>query len=120
VPIKITISRATFVDNKSDAFLVIIRPETILPSVVEPKIHLTSREYAVLQLLIQGNSCKKIAQILSLSHHTITGYLKVIYSKLGVRSSTQAALMATTKLRMRPNGVTKIAHSKPLGELAPP
>ena len=99
--IKITISRAKYFGVESDVILVILKPEIVLSAPLGPKIHLTIREHSILQLLIQGNSHKRMAQLLNLSQHTIAGYVKAIYIKLGVQSSTQAILIATTKLGMR-------------------
>ena len=78
-----------------------IEPMITLYKVLESKIHLTTRELSVLQLLTSGNSQKKIALLLGLSPHTVAGYLKVIYVKLGVKSSTQASLIGVTRFGMR-------------------
>lgn len=101
--LKNMICRAKFLDSKSNVVSEIIKLETTWPAILEPKIHLTIREYSVLQLLIQGNSHKRMAQLLNLSQHTISSYIKTIYIKLGARSSTQAVLIATTKLGMCSN-----------------
>ncbi|HEY3761082.1 MAG TPA: response regulator transcription factor [Verrucomicrobiae bacterium] len=57
-----------------------------------PEQNLSPREQEVLELLSQGCSNKEIAEKLSLSIETVTWHLKHIYSKLHVRSRTQAAL----------------------------
>ncbi len=54
--------------------------------------NLSRREQEVLELLSQGCANKEIADKLSLSIETVTWHLKHIYSKLHVRSRTQAAL----------------------------
>ena len=54
--------------------------------------NLSPREQEVLELLSKGCSNKEIAGKLSLSIETVTWHLKHIYSKLHVRSRTQAAL----------------------------
>jgi DNA-binding NarL/FixJ family response regulator len=54
--------------------------------------NLSPREQEVLELLSQGCANKEIASRLSLSIETVTWHLKHIYSKLHVRSRTQAAL----------------------------
>lgn len=54
--------------------------------------NLSKRERDVLELLSQGCSNKEIADKLSVSIETVTWHLKHIYSKLHVRSRTQAAL----------------------------
>lgn len=53
---------------------------------------LSRREQEVLELLAQGCSNKDIADKLSISIETVTWHLRHIYSKLHVRSRTQAAL----------------------------
>lgn len=58
---------------------------------IEP---LTEREREVLQLLAQGLSNKDIAQKLYLSVRTVEGHLLNIYSKLRVKSRTEAVLWA--------------------------
>jgi DNA-binding NarL/FixJ family response regulator len=54
--------------------------------------NLSRREQEVLELLAQGSSNKEIADKLSISIETVTWHLRHIYSKLHVRSRTQAAL----------------------------
>ena len=54
--------------------------------------NLSPREQEVLELLSRGCANKEIADRLSLSIETVTWHLKHIYSKLHVRSRTQAAL----------------------------
>ena len=54
--------------------------------------NLSRREREVLELLSQGCSNKEIADKLSISIETVTWHLRHIYSKLHVRSRTQAAL----------------------------
>ena len=58
----------------------------------EEEQNLSRREQEVLELLSQGCSNKEIADKLSVSIETVTWHLKHIYSKLHVRSRTQAAL----------------------------
>jgi DNA-binding NarL/FixJ family response regulator len=55
---------------------------------------LTLREQDVLRVLAQGNSNKKIARALSLSPHTVDGYVKDIYRKLGVHNRSMATAVA--------------------------
>lgn len=55
---------------------------------------LTDRERDVLQLLTQGLGNKDIAQQLYLSVRTVEGHLANIYSKLHVKSRTEAVLWA--------------------------
>lgn len=55
---------------------------------------LSPRELEVLALVAQGRTNKEIAQQLLLSVRTIENHLAGIYAKLGVRSRTEAALIA--------------------------
>ena len=55
---------------------------------------LSEREAEVLRLLAQGFTNKDIAQMLILSVRTVETHLRSIYSKLGVRSRTEAVLWA--------------------------
>lgn len=64
--------------------------EPVSPTMEEH--NLSRREQEVLELLSQGCSNKEIADKLSISIETATWHLRHIYSKLHVRSRTQAAL----------------------------
>ncbi|NTU80205.1 MAG: response regulator transcription factor [Chloroflexales bacterium] len=55
---------------------------------------LSAREIAVLRLLARGASNKEIAAQLDLSENTITSHLSHIFEKLGVKSRTEAAMVA--------------------------
>ena len=61
---------------------------------LQTAVALTPREMDVIQLLAEGLSNKEMAQILSVSPRTINFHLDNIYSKLGVRSRTEAAVYA--------------------------
>jgi len=62
------------------------------PSAPSEEQNLSRREQEILELLAQGCSNKDIAVKLSISVETVTWHLRHIYSKLHVRSRTQAAL----------------------------
>ena len=55
---------------------------------------LTQREQEVLQLIIDGQANKEIAQRLTVTLSTVKWYVNQIYSKLGVRSRVQAMVRA--------------------------
>ena len=57
-----------------------------------PAENLAPRESDVLGYLARGYSNKEIADALGLSVETVRAYLKTVYSKLHVRSRTEAAL----------------------------
>lgn len=58
---------------------------------------LTSRETEVLCLIAKGLTVADAARLLTLSPHTVTGYLKDIYRKLGVNSRAEATLEAVRR-----------------------
>jgi DNA-binding NarL/FixJ family response regulator len=64
------------------------------PPRVTPSAHaqLSAREEEVLQLLAKGYQTKEIADALSISYFTVRFHLKRIYTKLHVRSKTEALL----------------------------
>jgi DNA-binding NarL/FixJ family response regulator len=66
------------------------REPVAAPAVEEQ--NLSRREQEVLELLSQGCANKEIADKLSISIETVTWHLRHIYTKLHVRSRTQAAL----------------------------
>ena len=54
------------------------------------KLILTSREYAVLNLVAQGKRNKEIAGELCISENTVESHIKQIYKKMGVRNRSEA------------------------------
>jgi DNA-binding NarL/FixJ family response regulator len=58
----------------------------------KPAEDLSKREVDVLNYVARGYTNKEIADALGLSAETVRGYLKTIYSKLQVRSRTEAAM----------------------------
>jgi len=56
--------------------------------------HLTAREAEILQRLAAGDSNRDIAAGLVVTLGTVKWYVNQIYSKLGVRSRTQAVARA--------------------------
>ena len=61
------------------------RPDDTIPEPKSP-IDLAARERDVLQLLLQGNAPKVIAQELEISRHTVGDYVKKIYRAFDVKS----------------------------------
>lgn len=55
---------------------------------------LTPREIEVIDLAAIGLSNRQIAEHLCLSEHTILGYMKSIFGKLGAHSKVQAVVLA--------------------------
>jgi len=58
----------------------------------KPAENLSKRETDVLDYVSRGYSNKEIADALGLKAETVRGYLKTIYTKLHVRSRTEAAM----------------------------
>ena len=58
----------------------------------KPAENLSKRETDVLDYVSRGYTNKEIADALGLKVETVRGYLKTIYSKLHVRSRTEAAM----------------------------
>lgn len=58
----------------------------------KPAENLSKRETDVLEYVARGYTNKEIADALGLKAETVRGYLKTIYSKLHVRSRTEAAM----------------------------
>ncbi|WP_434385489.1 response regulator [Melittangium boletus] len=68
------------------------------PPATEPTHEsLTPREVEVLTLLAKGLSIAAAADVLALSRHTVGGYVKDIYRKLGVSTRAEAALEAARR-----------------------
>ncbi len=55
---------------------------------------LTAREVEVLDLAAHGLANRQIAAHLFLSEHTVLGYMKSIFAKLGAHSRVQAVVLA--------------------------
>jgi ATP/maltotriose-dependent transcriptional regulator MalT len=54
----------------------------------------TEREWEVLSLLVTGASNREISVALVISHRTVCNHLASIFSKLGVRTRTEAVAHA--------------------------
>ncbi len=65
------------------------------PSVDEAS--LTARETEVLRLVAKGCTLADVAAALSLSRHTVSGYLKDVYRKLAIGSRAEAAVEAARR-----------------------
>ena len=58
------------------------------------EVRLSPREHQVLQALVAGLSYKMIADRLGIGFQTVSTHLRHIYTKLGVRTNTEAVAMA--------------------------
>ncbi len=57
---------------------------------------ITHREMEVLQLLATGKSAREIANVLSISQHTVTSHRKNLSAKLGIKSISGMAIYAVS------------------------
>lgn len=73
----------------------------IEPSQTEPDARLTSREQAVFNLLIVGESEKRIASLLMISTHTVHHHVKGIYRKLDVGCRAELIAQSAAFARSR-------------------
>jgi DNA-binding NarL/FixJ family response regulator len=64
---------------------------------IEPSVSITTREEETLVLLTKGYSNKEIAENLHLSIETVRSHLKNIYTKMHVRSRTEAVAHYMTR-----------------------
>ncbi|MEO7063797.1 MAG: response regulator transcription factor [Dokdonella sp.] len=58
---------------------------------------LTARENDVLRLIAKGLTIAEVAELLALSRHTVSGYLKDIYRKLSISTRAEATLEAARR-----------------------
>lgn len=61
----------------------------------QPPNDLTPREEEVLRLIAKGYTLNQVAELLALSPHTVSGYIKTLYRKLDIRTRAEATLEAT-------------------------
>lgn len=69
----------------------------VAASISEPASELSPREIEVLKLIAKGFSVPRIGELLTLSRHTVGGYLKEIYRKLRISSRAEATLEAARR-----------------------
>ena len=63
----------------------------------EEDVGFTARELEVLRLIARGMSSDEIAATLFLSPHTVPGYRKSLFAKLGVHSQVQAVVQGAAR-----------------------
>jgi ATP/maltotriose-dependent transcriptional regulator MalT len=69
-----------------------VEPDATSPSA--PFGDLTPREQEILVLVVEGHSDREIADLLSLSHRTVSSHVGHLLAKLGVRTRTAATAVA--------------------------
>ena len=62
---------------------------TVHPDARAAALELSPRLRVVLGLLVKGHSCDEVAELLTLSPHTIKGYMKQLYRHFDVSSQLQ-------------------------------
>jgi LuxR family transcriptional regulator, maltose regulon positive regulatory protein len=90
-------SRSDFGDVRLLAFAESLATRTarISPAAVSSNgLQFSSREFEVLEELLQGNSNKEIARVLDMTEHTVKFHLKHIFAKLNVERRAQAVAKA--------------------------
>jgi non-specific serine/threonine protein kinase len=88
--IRYALEPISLVKPESDPPLSPAASVSALPLPVAKKMGLTSREIAVLELVVQGLTNIEIAEKLSISPHTVNSHLTSIYAKLEVSSRVEA------------------------------
>lgn len=71
--------------------------QSLRQSEEKPLDQLTEREIEVLSLLALGNTNRGIADVLTLSEHTVRTHIYHIFSKLGVETRVEAAVLAVSE-----------------------
>jgi DNA-binding CsgD family transcriptional regulator/GAF domain-containing protein len=80
-------ARAAPMPGDNDGLVAVVELEREHPTIAPGSLaHLAPREREVAALVVDGLSDREIAQRLSLSHHTVSQYVKRIYRKLDVDS----------------------------------
>lgn len=78
-----------------------------------PSIELTPRERSILQFICEGHNNREIAGRLGLSEKTVKNHVTNIFTKLGVRDRTQAAIYAL-QVGLVEDPALIVEESKPL------
>jgi len=60
----------------------------------DPQVTLSEREHQVLRLIEKGLTYEEISQVMGITWHTVTGYLRRVYRKLQVNSRSEAVFEA--------------------------
>jgi len=63
---------------------------------------LTSREFEIFRLLVEGKVVEKIARLLNISHKTVANYQTVLKQKLGVNSAVELVRLAIRQGVIKP------------------
>ena len=70
------------------------KPAPLTPQAPGVQTPLSDRENEVLRLIEKGLTYDEIAQVLGITWHTVTGYLRRVYKKLEVNSRSEAVFEA--------------------------
>jgi two-component system nitrate/nitrite response regulator NarL len=70
---------------------------------------LSSREIAILERIVQGDSNKQVARFFNIAEPTVKAHVKAILRKIGASNRTQAAMWAVShRLFEHPNGAMNL------------
>lgn len=82
---------------------------------VPQEMHLTPRQWDVLEMLVEGKSNKEIARALTLGPGTIKVHLAALFRNLGVSNRSAAAVAGERLLHSAPRPSGAVAKSSPAG-----
>jgi two-component system NarL family response regulator len=71
--------------------------ETVAAASIPPEEDLTSREMEVLRSFTRGSTYDEIAEVMSISRHTVHSHIRNVYGKLHVNSRKQALRQALSR-----------------------
>ena len=74
-----------------------VQPGNALSEGAQPPKTLTDREVDVLRLIAKGYKVPEVGQLLGISAHTVTSYIRDTYRKLGISSRAEATLEAARR-----------------------
>ena len=70
------------------------QPDSAPQEARAPRVELTERERDVLRLIGKGYRVLEVSELLGISAHTVSSYVRDIYRKLGISSRAEAATEA--------------------------
>ena len=73
------------------------RTDAVASAATNEAAALSEREHEVLRLIEKGLTYDEIAQVLGITWHTVTGYLRRVYRKLEVNSRSEAVFEARSR-----------------------
>ena len=80
---------------------ILVNKQSIQTLIPQKEDLLTKREKDIVMYIANGNTNKKIGELLSISHHTVHTHRKNVMKKLGINSSTELTLYAVNNNLLR-------------------